>query len=131
MQRHRWKKKKWSRMHVAEMMNGWPVTAARLLSEVLYGRFRVAELGRGARKRESDGRTAAVLLISALPTSNHARTNKMSEEEGSFVYATTFRCLPDWMPSVRGNHSPALVISSLSVFFTEGQFKFGLFTLVT
>ena len=36
------------------MMNGWPVTAARLLSEVLYGRFRVAELGRGARKRESD-----------------------------------------------------------------------------
>ena len=113
------------------MMNGWPVTAARLLSEVLYGRFRVAELGRGARKSESDGRTAAVLLISALPTSNHGRTNKMSEEEGSSVYATTFRCLPDWMPSVRGNHSPALVISSLSVFFTEGQFKFGLFTLVT
>ena len=42
----------------------------------------------------------------------------MSQEEGSFVYATV-RCLPDWMPSVRGNHSPALVISSLSFFLLK------------
>jgi hypothetical protein len=48
-------------------------------------------------------------------------------EEGPFVYATV-RCLI-------GCHQfvviPALVIFFSLFFFTEGHFKFGLFTLVT